>query len=124
MVRLIRYFKWWYYPVIVMIVSLIYFQIEFDLQLIDYIADIIRAIGVASKTGTSQTDVILNIGTKMIFITLGSITATVIASFFAARVGSNLAKNLRSKLYNKVDGFFFRRNKLIFDFITDYKNFK
>ncbi|HKL61695.1 MAG TPA: ABC transporter ATP-binding protein [Acholeplasma sp.] len=105
MVRLIRYFKWWYYPVIVMIVSLIYFQIEFDLQLIDYIADIIRAIGDASKTGTSQTDVILNIGTKMIFITLGSITATVIASFFAARVGSNLAKNLRSKLYNKVDGF-------------------
>lgn len=105
MLRLAKYFKWWYYPLILAIFGLIYFQVEFDLRLIDNIADIIRAIGVADKTGTSQTSEILAIGLTMILITLGSITATIIASFLASRIGANLSKNLRREVYKKVDGF-------------------
>ncbi|CCV65693.1 ABC transporter, ATP-binding protein [Paracholeplasma brassicae] len=105
MLKLAKYFKWWYYPLIILIVALIYIQIEFDLRLIDKVADIIRSIGIADTTGTPQTDEILSIGLSMILITLVSISTTILASFLASRIGANLSKNLRKQLYLKVDGF-------------------
>ena len=59
MVKLIKYFKWWYYPLIGLIIGLVYIQVDFDLKLVDYMRVIVTLVGQAHQTGVSQSSEIL-----------------------------------------------------------------
>jgi ATP-binding cassette subfamily B protein len=71
----------------------------------EYMGNIIGFIGNAYQSGESQTSAILNEGLLMLLVTLGSIISTVIASYFAARVGTRAANITRRKLFEHVQGF-------------------
>ena len=73
MIKLIKYFRWWYYPLILAIVGLVYIQVDLDLRLVDYMREIVNNVGVAYLTGNSQTNIILENGFEMLLISLGSI---------------------------------------------------
>ena len=105
MIKLLKYMKWWYWLLIVAMIGIVYQQVSFDLSIPDYISNIIRYVGVGASTGVAQTPEILIEGLKMLGVTLGSITLTIIVGFFAARIGSGLSRNIREALYQQVDEF-------------------
>ncbi|MDX9692412.1 MAG: ABC transporter ATP-binding protein [Acholeplasmataceae bacterium] len=104
MLKLFRFFKWYHWIFILVIVGLVYGQVQMDLLLPEYMGKIITLIGYASS-GTSQTTEILKEGGMMLLITLGSITVTIIVSFIASRLGTKLASTIRKNVFQKVQGF-------------------
>lgn len=105
MIKLFKYFKWWYYPLIILIVGLVYLQVDFDLKLVDYMRVIVTLVGQAGQTGESQTSEILRNGLEMLGYSLVSILATILVYYISARIGANFVKDLRKRLFDKIDGF-------------------
>lgn len=105
MLKLFKYFKWWYYPLIVLILGLTLIQVELDLDLIDYMREIITLVGKANITGESQTNAILNQGLEMLGISLLSILITIVVYYISARIGANFVKHLRKQLYDRIHDF-------------------
>lgn len=105
MLKLFKYFKWWYYPLIVLILGLTLIQVELDLNLIDYMREIITLVGKANITGESQTNAILNQGFEMLGISLLSILITIVVYYISARIGANFVKHLRKQLYDHIHDF-------------------
>lgn len=105
MIKLIKYFKWWYYPLIVAIIGLVYIQVEFDLKLVDYMRVIVELVGRANSTGEAQTSLILQNGLEMLGYSLISIASLIVVYFISARIGANFVKHLRKRLFDKIDSF-------------------
>lgn len=105
MFKIFRYLRWYHWIFILFIILFIYIQVRFDLMLPEYMGNIIKIIGNAYQTGESQTPLILREGLLMLLVTLGSIISTIIASYFAATVGTKVANITRKKLFAKVQGF-------------------
>lgn len=105
MFKLFKYFKWWYYPLILLILGLTLIQVEFDLQLIDYMREIITLVGLANATGVSQTQAILEQGLEMLGLSFLSILITIIVYYISARIGANFVKHLRKQLYDRIHDF-------------------
>lgn len=105
MVKLIKYFKWWYYPLIGLIIGLVYIQVDFDLKLVDYMRVIVTLVGQAHQTGVSQSSEILKNGLEMLGFSLISIGATIAVYYISARIGANFVKDLRKRLFDKIDSF-------------------
>lgn len=105
MLKLFKFFKWYHWMLILVIVGFVYTQVQLDLLLPEYMGKIIILISQGIGTGTSQTPEILKEGGMMLLITLGSITATIIVSFIAARLGTKLASTIRKNIFQKVQGF-------------------
>lgn len=105
MLKLFKYFKWWYYPLILLILGLTLIQVELDLDLIDYMREIITLVGKANITGESQTTAILNQGLEMLGISLVSILITIVIYYISARIGANFVKYLRKQLYDRIHDF-------------------
>ncbi len=105
MLKTFKFFKWYHWIFILVIVGFVYLQVQLDLKLPEYMGKIITLIGNGIASGTSQTPEILKQGGTMLLISLGSITATIIVSYIAARLGTKLANTLRSKVFQQVQGF-------------------
>ncbi len=105
MLKLFKFFKWYHWLLILVIVGFVYTQVQLDLLLPEYMGKIIMLISQGIGSGTSQTPEILKEGGMMLLITLGSITATIIVSFIAARLGTKLASMIRKNIFQKVQGF-------------------
>lgn len=92
-------------PCVLLIIGLIYIQVRLDLKLPEYFAKIIKLIGVAFESSTSQTDEILDTGLLMLLYSLLSVGCTIIVSFISSRIGSNFSKTIRQAMYDKIDTF-------------------
>ncbi|MDY0210154.1 MAG: ABC transporter ATP-binding protein [Acholeplasma sp.] len=105
MIKLTKYFKWWYYPLIVVIIGLVYIQVDFDLKLVDYMREIVNLVSKADQTGQSQTSLILKNGLEMLGYSLVSISSLIAVYFISSRIGANFVKDLRKRLFDKIDSF-------------------
>jgi len=76
-------------------------QVWLDLKLPDYMAEITRL----TQTPNSAMADIWIAGGKMLLCTLGSLVASVIVGFLAARIAAAFSRRLRSLLFNKVESF-------------------
>lgn len=85
------------------LVSLVFIvsQVWLDLKLPDYMSEITRL----TQTPGSELSDIWTAGGKMLLCALGSLTASVIVGFFAARIAASFSQRLRSLLFTKVDSF-------------------
>ncbi|AUD63176.1 hypothetical protein BK010_06080 [Tenericutes bacterium MO-XQ] len=105
MLKIFKFLKWYHYVFILFILIFIYIQVRLDLMLPEYMGNIIKIIGNAYQTGENQTSAILSEGLWMLLVTFGSIVSTIVASYFAARVGTRAANITRKKLFEHVQGF-------------------
>ena len=105
MLKIFKFFKWYHWIFVLAIIGFVYGQVQMDLLLPEYMGKIIMLIVQGIQTGTSQTSAILDEGGMMLLITLGSVTATVIVSYIAARLGTRLAATTRRNLFHHVQGF-------------------
>ncbi len=87
--------KEWFY--VAASVVFIVIQVWLDLLLPDYMS----AITTLVETEGSQMSDILVQGGYMLLCALGSMVASIVVGYFAARVAAGLAKTLRGKIYDK-----------------------
>ena len=99
MLKLAKYLKP-YIGMIVFSIALLFVQAMCELALPDFMSDIVND-GVMQ----SNNNIILQIGGKMILVTLLSTVCSVAVGFFAARTAAGLSKDLRSHVFRKVEGF-------------------
>jgi ATP-binding cassette subfamily B protein len=76
-------------------------QVWLDLKLPDYMSEITR---LTQTEGSALAD-IWTAGGYMLLCALGSVAASVIVGFFAARIAASFSRRLRSGLYDRVDAF-------------------
>lgn len=76
-------------------------QVYLDLKLPDYMSEITMLVQMPG----SEMSEILNAGGYMLLCALGSLVASFIVGYFAARIASNLSWILRSDVYDKIEGF-------------------
>ena len=81
-------------------ISLIFiiFQVWLDLKLPDYMSGITMLV---QTEGSSMTDILIQ-GGYMLLCALGSMAASIVVGYFAARVAAGLARTLRAAVYDKI----------------------
>ncbi len=94
-----RLFKMWL-PILMMAAAIIV-RVLAELALPDYTADIVD-IGIAQASGSQDSNFIFTTGITMLAIATVAMLATVFSSFLSARVGANLARELRHDIFDKV----------------------
>ncbi len=99
MLKLFKHLKPFTIPIVIVCV-MVFLQSMTNLYLPTLMADIVdKGIMVG------DTDYILQTGGTMLIYVGGNVVAAVVASFFAARTGMGLGRNLRSRVFEKVESF-------------------
>ena len=75
-------------------------QVWLELKIPGYMSDITKLV-----TTGGETSEVIHIGIIMILCALGGFLVSVIIGFFSSFVGTSFEKNLRSKIFRKVQGF-------------------
>ena len=99
MFRLFRLFSKKDFLLILFVVGLICFQVWLDLKMPDYMSEITRLV---ETPGSEMSEIIKN-GAFMLLCALGSLGGAVLVGYLTANLSADLSKNIRSKLYNKVE---------------------
>ncbi|MEG0994620.1 MAG: ABC transporter ATP-binding protein [Bacilli bacterium] len=100
MFNILKYLKPYIVWILIIFIT-VYVQVVYcDLALPDYMANIIN-----NGVVIGDTSYILNMGFKMILISLLGISMSIITGFLAAKVGASFAKDLRDKTFSKVTFF-------------------
>lgn len=86
---------------IVLTILLIVIQVWLDLRVPDYMSEITKII----QTENSDVNEIYKNGGMMLLCSFGSIICAVGVGYFAAYVGTTFEKNLRKRVFNKVEEF-------------------
>ena len=82
-------------------IAFIFVQVILDLKLPDYTSELTTTV---TSGSVSMSDVMVN-GGKMLSCAIGSMAASIICGYFAARVAANYSKNLRESIFRKVEDF-------------------
>ncbi len=101
MFRLFKNFTKKEISIILLCVLLIVFQVWLDLKLPDYMSEI--TILVSSETSKMK-DILVQ-GGYMLLCAAGSLLSAIIVGYLSARVSATFSKNVRKKVYTKVENF-------------------
>ena len=99
MLKLLKYLKPYIWQLILLVV-LIYGSVEATLQLPDYMARIVND-GIVAQNNS----VVIHTGLLMLLVALGGAAATVGIGYLSSRIGTGFAKNVREKVFAKVESF-------------------
>ncbi|MBU6389066.1 ABC transporter ATP-binding protein/permease [Patescibacteria group bacterium] len=99
MLKLLRHLKPFLW-MLVLLVILVWIQVQVNLSLPDYLAEIINK-GIVVK----DQSFIWKTGGTMLLISLLGAVATVGVGYLAAQIGTGFARNVRDKLFSKVESF-------------------
>lgn len=89
--------------IIYLIISIVFivFQVFLDLKIPDYMQEITRLV----QTEGSEISSILKEGGYMLACAFGSLVGAVVTGYCASFIGTSFEKNLRSKIFRKVESF-------------------
>lgn len=103
MFKLFRYLKWIDYLYVFLILGLVVLQVWLDLELPNYMANIIKYL--QEPEMANRVNKILINGGYMLACAVGSLLSAVIVNFFVAKISARLSASLRFALYGKVESF-------------------
>lgn len=83
----------------IIIMVLVVFQVWLDLKLPDYMSEITKLV---QTEGSDMVDILKN-GGYMLACAFGSLIAAVVTGYFTSSVASNFSKNIREKIFHKVE---------------------
>jgi ATP-binding cassette, subfamily B, multidrug efflux pump len=107
MIKLFKEFKWYYGLLVLVIIALVYAQVTLDLMLPDYMNEIVTEITLAYSGLVHNTDTIWSVGSRMILVVIVSMICTMIVGFLASIIAAGFSKDIREKIFRKVEGFSF-----------------
>ena len=93
-------FKWYFYPIVVLIVALIVNQVYFEMELIETMAMLIGKVRINAPLAS-----IWETGRTMILYSAIIMTCIIAGSFCSTMVAAKYAQNLRSSIFRKVNNF-------------------
>lgn len=99
MFKILRYLKPYWFLILVMI-GLTYVQVMTSLALPDYMATIVNK-GIVSE----DQQLIIDTGIQMLLVTVLGAICTVIVGYLASKIGTGFSKNVREKVFDKVENF-------------------
>ncbi len=99
MIKLYRFMKPYALQVLAVLV-LVFLGVSADLYLPTLMSDIIN-----SGVMKGDTAYILQVGLRMLLVTLGSLCAAVLSSFFSSRAATWFTRDLRRAIFERVEGF-------------------
>ncbi|QTA38529.1 ABC transporter ATP-binding protein [Thermosipho ferrireducens] len=99
MMKIFKYLKKYTFLIIIAI-TFVVFQGLTNLYLPDLMSDIVN-----SGVVRGNVDYIVNVGLKMLLVTLLNVAAAIISTYFAAKVAMLLGKDLRSMVFTRVMNF-------------------
>ncbi|MGI6324525.1 MAG: ABC transporter ATP-binding protein [Bacilli bacterium] len=99
MIKLFKHLKSFIWLIMITII-LIYIQTMIDLSLPDYMSRIVNR-GIINK----DMNYIWDIGYQMVLIALGGALVTIAISFLASRISTAFARDIRTKVFAKVESF-------------------
>jgi ATP-binding cassette subfamily B protein len=99
MVKIYKYLKPYIFQILAVLV-LVYLQVMANLQLPDYMAKIVNN-GIIQKNN----NLVLSTGIQMLLVSFGGAIAAVISGFFAVKVATGFARDIRHKVFSKIEGF-------------------
>lgn len=101
MIQIFKYFsrKQWLY--VAASILFIVIQVWLDLKLPDYMSNITTLV---QTEGSAMSDILAQ-GGYMLLCALGSMAASIVVGYFAARVAAGLAQTLRNRVYDKTMDF-------------------
>ncbi|MFA6963888.1 MAG: ABC transporter ATP-binding protein [Patescibacteria group bacterium] len=99
MLKILKYLKPYTWSLILLVI-LIYVQVQTNLKLPDYMAQIINK-GIVVENNS----LIWSTGTKMLLVSLLGGACMIVVSYIASRVASGFSANLRQRLFTKVESF-------------------
>lgn len=100
MIKLLKHFKWYYWVLCAVVVTLVYCQVQSELKLPDYMEQIVAYI----TTGGSVKN-ILRVGIKMLGVSLLATIFAIVVGFLSANIAARFAKIIRQKIFCKVESF-------------------
>lgn len=103
MFKLFRYLKWIDYLYVFLILGLVVLQVWLDLELPNYMANIIKYLQ-EPEMANRVNEILIN-GGYMLACAVGSLLSAVIVNFFVAKISARLSASLRFALYGKVESF-------------------
>ena len=86
---------------IIVSIILIVFQVFLDLRLPDYMSKITELV---QTEGSNIKDILVN-GSYMLLCAGGSLISAIIVGYLISLISATFSKNIRSKLFNKVESF-------------------
>ena len=86
---------------IIVSIILIVFQVFLDLRLPDYMSKITELV---QTEGSNIKDILIN-GSYMLLCAGGSLISAIIVGYLISLISATFSKNIRSKLFNKVESF-------------------
>lgn len=101
MIKILKYFKKTEWLQVALCLVFVIGQVWLDLKLPDYMSEITMLV---QTEGSAMSD-IWSAGGYMLLCALGSLVASIIIGYFAARLAATLSYRLRMGLYNKVEAF-------------------
>ncbi|WOO37718.1 ABC transporter ATP-binding protein [Anaerocolumna sp. AGMB13020] len=101
MIKILKYFKKIEWLQVALCLVFITGQVWLDLKLPDYMSEITLLV----QTEGSSMSEIWSAGGYMLLCALGSLVASIIIGYFAARLAATLSYRLRMGLYNRVEAF-------------------
>lgn len=101
MIRILRYFTKKEWSLSVCAFAFVIVQVWLELTMPDYMSEITLLV---QTPGSSMSDILFN-GGIMLLCALGSLAASIMTAICTARIGSNFAAILRSRMFNKVQSF-------------------
>ncbi|MBR2030284.1 MAG: ABC transporter ATP-binding protein [Clostridia bacterium] len=101
MISILKNYKWQYWLMTFVMAVVIFFRVELDLALPEYMSEIISLITIPGST-MSQ---VWSVGLKIVGISFASLLCTGVATFLSARIASGFGAILRKKVFDKVESF-------------------
>lgn len=87
--------------IILFVISLVLFSVFLDLRLPEYMSEITKLV----QTEDSTLNDILTAGSKMLICSVASLICTICIGFFTSLLSANFSKNIRRKIFLKVESF-------------------
>lgn len=116
MLKILKYFRWYYWIFLVIIIGLLYLQVSADLEMPNFLTEILnnagkiaamKELGIEAPTELiNQTkEAIWVSGRGMIICALISVFSTIVVSLITAKMAAGFSHDLRRKIYVKIQNF-------------------
>lgn len=106
MVTILKYLKPKEWALIGISILFIVTQVWLDLELPGYMSEITRLVQIPG----SEMSEIIAAGGWMLLCALGSLATSIIVAGIAAKIAANFSSRLRSKLFDKVQSFLWKKS--------------
>ncbi len=101
MIKLFKNFKKKDIFIIILVIGLVVLSVFFDLRLPEYMSEITKIV----TTKVASTNEILKPGLYMLACAILSTTSTILTGYLTSRLAANFSKNIRKKIFMKVESF-------------------